>query len=1262
MDLRFMKTPPISLVGEYRGLYRHACPNCGEAEEDYRLFLGLPCFRCLPIVEPKRMNIEEIARKLKGRGKLAGYKELYELHKKLKDIEELFRKAVGSRMWSAQRTWAKRVLRNKSFAIVAPTGVGKTLFGLFTSLYIALREKGKSYVIVPTTPLVIQAEKKLNELKDKLGANVRILTIHSRIPRKERGERLAKLQAGDFDILITTSRFLQQNFTYIKNNRFKFIFVDDVDAILKSSKSIDLVLQLMGFKQEVLDKALEVIKMKRDLMVYVARGAKEEVDKLTKKIEEYEKELNKYKKKIKSVLIVSTATGRPKGIRVKLFRELLGFEVGARSEFLRNVVDAFYMPKKGESLEDAICSIVKKLGNGGLIFIPIDKGVEYAKEIAGIVTERTGLIAKPFYSKEVKALEEFIEGKVNILVGVATYYGILVRGLDLPERVRYAVFAGIPRHKFTTQFEEPHPIRIFRTLTILREVVSEEEKRNIDILIGRLRRHLQRLPTLALQKLTEMLIQGEEPKTRVEKDFTEALKLVRQLLSRSDIKERLKKLEEINIVEENGKTYLLIPDVMTYIQASGRTSRLYAGGITKGLSVVVVDDPKLFNGLVKRMKWVIEEVTWKSLEEINLDEVLKEIDEDRENVRLVLSGKITAEVKDLVKTVLMVVESPNKARTIASFFGKPNVKNINDVLKVYEVTTGNTILLITASGGHVYDLVVDEGFHGVRLPDPVVKKFLPVYTSLKRCLVCGHQFTEEKGECPHCGSKLIKDSRKVIEALREVSLEVDEVLIGTDPDTEGEKIGWDVAVLLAPYTKNIKRIEFHEVTRRAILNALNNPRNFDFKLIEAQIVRRIEDRWIGFTLSPILWFRFWPEYCRTYLLGKVSKEKCEPGANRYLSAGRVQTPVLGFIVKRYDEFKKSIKKFYRIKTDVLEVTFTEDELPVKDEKELESMNLKINVVEEKEEEIKPLPPFTTDMLLAEASARLRLGAQETMKIAQELFEMGFITYHRTDSTRISDAGINVAREYLREMYGDKYKEYFAPRTWGTGGAHEGIRPTKPIDAERLRELIIEGIIQPVRRLTKMHYALYDLIFRRFIASQMKPAKIKKQIVEIEIAGAKKVLEIPYEVIEEGFLVIYKPIEILRPLKSGEYPVKEVQSTKRATVPLYTQGDVIKVMKEKGIGRPSTYAKIIQTILQRGYVRESKKQKKLMPTQLGREVYSFLTRNYGPLVSEERTRLLEELMDKIERGELDYQKVLHELYEEVKPIEEEVERYRRKYGG
>ena len=1291
------------------GIYKHACPNCGGEIDDLRLYHGLPCNKCLPrnklpLQELRRLNVITIGKLLASLGNLKEYKWLYDVEKKLRTLEEFFKKATGSRFWSSQRMWARRVLRGKSFAIVAPTGVGKTLFGLAMALYFAVYEKAKSYIIVPTTPLVIQAEDRLNDLASKAGVNVRVLAIHSRISRKERGERLAKLQTGDFDILVTTSRFLQQNFNYIKGNRFKFLFVDDVDAVLKSSKSIDLLLMLMGFDENDLEIGLELVKARREFASAMSRGDSKLVKEISEKIESLERRLKAKVSKLDTVLIVSTATGRPRGTRVKLFRELLGFEVGSRSEFLRNITDSYIDPLNND-IEYTVKYLVEKLGDGGLVFVPIDKGVDYAVKLAEYISEHTPLNAKPFYSKEIKALEEFIEGKVNILVGVATYYGVMVRGIDLPARVRYAVFAGVPRLKFSTQLDDPHPVNIFRALTILRDILEGDERKKVETLIARLRRHLQKLSTASLSKLAEMLRSGVEPQTRIDRDFYDALKLVRDLMSREDVRRKLYESPELSIIEVEGKTYILVPDVMTYIQASGRTSRMFAGGLTYGLSVVIVDDPRLFRGLVKRMKWVIEDSEWVNFKELNLNEVLKRIDEDREKVRKVLSGEIKAEVKDLVKTALMVVESPNKARTIANFFGKPSIRTINDVLKVYEVTSGDYILMITASGGHVYDLVKEpRGFLGVEVEEkPGYLRFIPVYTSIKKCLVCGHQFVDERNTCPRCDSTYIKDSKDVVKALRELSSEVDLVLIGTDPDTEGEKIGWDIAVLLSPYTSNIQRIEFHEVTRKAINEALRSIREFNLKLVEAQIVRRVEDRWIGFTLSPLLWYEFWPAYCLTFIMGSKKRKKrdykCTPGEKQTLSAGRVQTPVLGWVIDRFIEYKKNLKKHYSIdiayNDSKLTIEFIEDELigalPSLEVEEIRKQEVEVRKITEKVEELKPLPPFTTDTLLSEASIKYRLSATEVMNIAQELFEMGFITYHRTDSTRVSDTGINVAREYLREKYGDKYKEYFAPRTWGTGGAHEAIRPTRPIDVERLRELIAEGVIQPVRRLTRNHYLIYDLIFRRFIASQMKPAKIKKEVLNVKLGKAIKQLELTIDVIEPGFLEVYPIVDIVKEIPSGKYKIIDVRVSKRSTKPLYSQGDVVALMKKRKIGRPSTYAKIIQTIMQRGYVSETPKQKKLIATQLGRGVYAFLTsliveeiakkaaeegmttaldlynefkelkkhisektihllsERVRKLVSEERTRILEQYMDQVEEGKRDYQDVLKELYNEVREI-------------
>ncbi len=1286
------------------GIYRHACPNCGGEVDDLRLYYGLPCRKCLPIHKPKRLNVITIGDLLLKRGVLKDYKWFFEVEKKLRVIEEFFNKATGSRFWSSQRTWARRVLRGKSFAIVAPTGVGKTLFGLTMSLYFAAYENAKSYIIVPTTPLVIQAESRLKQLAEKAGVNARILVIHSRLPRKERGERLAKLQVGDFDVLVTTSRFLQKNYSYIKNNKFRFIFVDDVDAVLKSSKSIDLLLMLMGFSEKDIEIGFELIKARRELASLMGRRSKEEIEKVTKRIHELESKIRAKTSKMNTVLIVSTATGRPRGTRVKLFRELLGFEVGSRSEFLRNITDSYIKPINND-IDYTVSFLVDKLGDGGLVFVPVDKGIEYAKKLAEYITSNTKLNAKAFHSKELKALEEFINGEVNVLVGVATYYGVMVRGLDLPDRVRYAIFAGVPRLKFSTQLDDPHPVNIFRALTILRDVVEEEERKNIETLITRLRRHLQRLSSASIAKLAELLRSGGEPETKIDKDFFEALKLVRSLMSREDIRKKLYENPEITLIESDGKTYILVPDAMTYIQASGRTSRMFAGGLTYGLSVVIIDDERLFNGLVKRMRWIVEDAEWKDFNELKIEEELRKIDEDREKVRKVIRGEIKAKVKDLVKTALMVVESPNKARTIANFFGRPSVRTINDVLKVYEVTTGDYILMITASGGHVYDLVKESiGFYGIKIEEEKgYTRFIPIYTSIKRCLVCGHQFTDEVVQCPRCGSTLIKDSKDVVKALRELSSEVDVVLIGTDPDTEGEKIGWDIAVLLSPYTRNIQRIEFHEVTRKAITEALRSIREFNLKLVEAQIVRRVEDRWIGFTLSPLLWYEFWPPYCKLYVLSKKRRRKreysCVPGENRNLSAGRVQTPVLGWIIERFIEYKKNLKNHYLIEVSYngnrLVIEFVEDELvgalPSLSEEDIRKQIVEVRKIEEKIEEVKPLPPFTTDMLLSEASIRYRLSTTEVMSIAQELFEMGFITYHRTDSTRISDVGINVAREYLREKYGEEYKEYFVPRTWSTGGAHEAIRPTRPIDAERLRELVAEGVIQPVRRLTRNHYLIYDLIFRRFIASQMKPAKIRKEIVNIKLGKAIKRLELVVELIDPGFMEIYPIVEVVKEIPDGKYPITNVKIVTKSTKPLYSQGDVVALMKKRKIGRPSTYAKILQTIMQRGYVAETAKQKKLVATPLGKGVYAFLTslivedvakkalqegytialdlyeefkelgksisketihllsEKVRKLVSEERTRILEQYMDQIEEGMRDYQDVLRELYDEVKDI-------------
>ena len=1381
-----------------RGVYLYSCPNCGGPVGDDRLLSGLPCPRCLP----ERVAAESIVEVADAVGKYGRLREGSELdfyarvEREASRVEELFEKATGSRLWSAQRTWVRRVLKGKSFAVIAPTGLGKTTFGVLMAVYFALKGE-KSYIVVPTTPLVRMVEEKALKLADAAGVPAKIIALHGRLPQKVRRQLIERVEEGDFHILITTSQYMIRNADWLAGLRekwgrgFRFVFVDDVDAVLKSGKSVDAVLKVVGFSQRDVELGWRLLQLQRKL-VAASRRAQEEFQRelarlrqaarrrnrrlsaedvrrlrrrvfeerlspLYEELKRIEEELAE-KRRQAAVLVVSSATGRPRGSRVRLFQALLGFQAGAAGEAIRNIVDAYTYPGP-EGIEAKVLELVERLGDGGLVYVPVDKGAEYAEKLAEYLREH-GIPAEAFTSRNQAALDRFRAGETSVLVGVAIYYGVAVRGLDLPERIRYAVFAGVPRLKFSARFEEPHPVQIVRALAVLAEHAPDDVASRAQMLLARLRNIMRRLSQAALQRVAEELREG-----RVESDaareFMEALGWVRSVLAREDVWEALEKADDIAIVREEGRAYILVPDVATYIQASGRTSRLFAGGITKGLSVVIVDDQRLFNGLARRTRWLVE-AEWKRFEELDLPSLLREIDEDRRRVRDILEGRVKPEFMELVKTALMIVESPNKARTIANFFGRPSVRQIGP-LRVYEVSTGDYVLLVAASGGHVYDLVkpprpqdvVEPGWllgilegsvegydwktarniHGVLVAESGPRRFLPVYAPLARCLACGHQWTispEEydpisgRGElrCPVCGSPLVKSSWDIVRALRDLASEVDVVLVGTDPDTEGEKIGWDIASLIRPVARSLVRIEFHEITRRAIVEALHAVREFENRLVEAQIVRRVEDRWIGFTLSPILWTKFWPWYCmwslkRRLKIGRRAKtinaalnamerlaalsEECRR-PNYNLSAGRVQTPVLGWIVEHTLSAKYLRIPLYRITAESngsrFEVTIRGDEVSPEIAKALEETkkrldealkkfnvlesleelerlrkekrrvivefermlretgSVKVEVVEVKEEveELKPLPPFTTDAMLAEAASRLGMPAPEAMRIAQDLFELGLITYHRTDSTRISDAGIAVAREYLKYRYGEEnLDKVFQPRHWGTGGAHEGIRPTRPIDVETLRRLVEEGALQLARPLTSRHYRLYDLIFRRFIASQMKPAKVRRQkariLVEFNVAGRsvrfERELERVVEIVEPGWLDIYPVVRVEKPLRPGPCRVVSMRTQVWTPVPLLTQAEVVKLMKERGIGRPSTYAKIIDTIQRRGYVVTSPKRGTMIATMRGVGVYGFLMSRFGKLVSEETTRKLQETMDRIEEGLVDYERVLEEVLEELR---------------
>ncbi len=1362
---------------------------------------------------------------------------------------KFFELCVGNEPWSIQRTWMYRVVQEQSFAMIAPTGVGKTTFGIISALYLALIYRlwlgrvFRSYIIVPTRVLVKQYYERLcnfiaklmdrvSELRNllkSLGIEVdedEIRAVLSEIadgsiaippqepPEKLGIEKLTRVKAearvlrGSFYILITTAAYIHSKFNkvirkgehpvslpflwaipgaekaiehacmstegmskkvrilvekYICQNpdsvvrdlkgvKIDYAFVDDVDAIMKGSKLIDYVLQLVGFDMgirivvegetpKVVVEEGSIANTLRDILTVPPRdkvGERERwfkevfprlfersgdaikvrfdlIDKIIKKASDREladvaemlkkfvargidkssiaslvvsvlriyasrlvdEELSR-RRSGKGVVIVSSATGRARGRRIRFFRYLLGFDIGGRLELYRKIVDSYRVlgPEGFEDRAiDALYEVIKELGvEGGLIFVPLDLGAEYAERIASALKAK-GIRAEAVTAKKpsVDVIDRFRNGEIQVLVGVAIYYGLLVRGLDLPERVRYAVFVGVPRHKVNISRIEYSPTTLIRLLGVLAEVAPEDERERIQNYMASLRRVLRSLSAGALKQLIESVSQGEA-RTKYQKLLAEAHDYVQQLLSRRDILEALRKNPNVSIVEEEGTLYMLIPDAPTYIQASGRTSRLFAGGITQGISVVLVDDERLLRGLERRLRFYIDDFSFKSFDELvssgELKKVLEEVDRDRELVKLVTSGRI-AEVRgvspvSLVKTVLIVVESPNKARTIARFFGRPSYRDLGPV-RAYEVDLGNLHIVITASGGHVYDVVEygdvgEEGLgvlgseaeiYGIKLvprkslmKNPIAT-FIPIYGSMKRCLLCGRQFVVHD-VCPRCkqgsfveigreGERirlvvdhdklaiLTKDSANVVNVLKKLAMEVDEVVIGTDPDAEGEKIGFDLAITLAPFAKKIERMEFHEVTRKAITKALEQLRGIDINMVEAQIARRIEDRWIGFALSDYIRLRI------ASIAGVTIKT---------LSAGRVQTPTLGFVIRRHYLHEKTERTYARLSFEIegvgrrLSIYVAKDLLGQRKKR----VEVVLEKVEEEEIELLPPPPFTTDELLTEAATVLRMSVDRAMAIAQQLFEMGLITYHRTDSTRVSDAGIAVAKQYLESI---GLSNLFQPRTWAKGivGAHECIRPTRPIDAQKLKELIAEGVIELPQRLTEDHYKLYDLIFRRFMASQMKGVEKAKRVklVVKEINGrivedrervvkeesVLGILEVPmvtdielYVVSEDNvknsFLAVYVP-----PYVSGRLCTKDVGarikveaevariSTISLCVRLPNEGDVVRWMKTQNVGRPSTYAKIVATLFDRNYIAKVENNA-VRSTERGRLIYVMLT--------------------------------------------------------
>ena len=1163
-------------------IYKNLCPNCGGNVSSERLSKGLPCENCLP-------DEKEIL-------KFGPLLKIKERNKRAEEIEKLFEKAVGAKMWALQKFWVKRFLEGESFTLLAPTGAGKTTLQIILCLYTAQFLRRKCLIVLPTSLLVNEVAQRMREVAKKLGFNVLISSYHSMLSEKEKRGELQNMNLAQ--IIIATHLSIMRK-KEINKQEVDVVFVDDVDSFLKQNKAIRYVLRMLKLPKAIKDIAEGAFEGKIDFK-------KALLDILNLKLKE----------EIKSQLIVSSATQRAKRTKsVAVLSSIFGFSIGLKPTLGRNVVDAF---TETENLAKETLKLVKKIGDGGLIFVPLDRGSSFAKTLAKFL-EKNGIKAKAFLKPDKRIFEDFKSGRLDALIGMATKKHPLARGVDLPWRIRYAIFVGVPKFAIKVKVEEFHPTKWLMLLNAIQQAIEDKYKEEYDRLVTDLIK-IRLLKTQELRKVKQALSEGKNLEGFLEfakKVASRGVEFLRKILKDEKVLKTIKESQVISFSEQKKEYVFLIPDPVAYLQASGRTSRMYIGGTTKGLSIILIDSQKAFNALKKDLSY-FEDIKWKDLKEIDIQKVISEIDEDRRKILLSLEDKLTVrETKIDFIVRLFIVESPTKVKTIAKFFGKPAKKKYLS-LEVSEVFSQNSLLLITASRGHITDLSLKEGLFGVEVGD----SFIPYFKPIKRCVICGKELAEEEKACS-CGSQKFTDAETRIKDLQKLASLVDEVIIATDPDSEGEKIAFDLFLLLKPFSKNIKRARFHEVTKREIHKVLENLEDFDLNLVKAQLVRRIEDRWIGFSISPVLWAVF---------------------KNPRLSAGRVQTPVLGWVVERTKKLREKEELINLKLENGLELNFR---APIGTyQKILKEDFIEIKDIKIFEEKINPYPPFTTDTLISTLASFLKINAHDVMRIAQKLFESGLITYHRTSSTTVSLSGINVAKDYI---ISNLSANLFEPREWKKEGAHECIRPTKAVDSQQLRNLIGLKILGLPTSLTEREFKAYEIIFKRFIASQMKPAKIEKIKFRILTGDFEKEFEFINKVLEEGFTKILKiPQKNISSLKEGK--MKILKSEKRVAPILYpyTYSEIVSTMKEKGIGRPSTYAKILEVLKKRKYTKEIKNFV-LIATALGFKVFDFSQKNFDKYLNENMTRKLEEDMDAIEKGEKSFEGILKQIYLEVKEI-------------
>ena len=581
---------------------------------------------------------------------------------------------------------------------------------------------------------------------------------------------------------------------------------------------------------------------------------------------------------------------------------------------------------------------------------------------------------------------------------------------------------------------------------------------------------------------------------------------------------------------------------------------------------------------------------------------------------------------------LVIVESPAKAKTIEKFLGKE-----------YKVLS---------SYGHICDLK---------------KKEFSINT----------ETFEPEYEIP-------LEKEKLVSSLRNEALKADTVWLASDEDREGEAISWHLYTVLGLNPEKTKRIVFHEITKNAILNAIETPRSIDTNLVYAQQARRVLDRIVGFKLSPVLW------------------RKVKPA----LSAGRVQSVTVRLIVEREREINKFVSESNYKVTALFELPENQQgkrelaaeltrRFATREEAAafLESCigaNFVIDDINTKPLKKSPAAPFTTSTLQQEAARKLGFTVSQTMMVAQRLYESGYITYMRTDSVNLSSLCINSCKKVIDEMYGEKYikTRQYSTSSKGAQEAHEAIRPTY------MENSTIDGSV-PEKR-------LYELIWKRTIASQMADAQVEKTTVSIAISGSEENFVATGEVtLFDGFLHVYREstddennpdTTVLPAMSKGEELVPmEITATERFTQhpPRYTEASLVRKLEELGIGRPSTYAPTISTIQQRGYVEKGNKsgtsrkyriitlkgekisskdgketvgaeKSKLMPTDIGIVVNDFLLEYFPEIMDYNFTATVEKDFDDIAEGNKEWVALIKEFYAEFEPKIEDITNAKNEY--